>query len=176
MSNFTSIKISKREVSEKSTFNIASEAVCALLGSGLTFSSAESCTGGLIGGAITAVSGSSSVYMGGIITYTNDIKINVLGVEEELIEKYTEVSEAVARSMAHNVKEKLCSDIGVSATGYAGPTGGNANDPVGTVYIGIAADNSSNVYRLSFFDGASRDEIRRLCVEFVLQKLIALCP
>ena len=175
MSDLVNVKISKREVSYDTTYSIASKAVRLAEASRLTVSSAESCTGGLIGGALTDVPGSSAVYLGGIITYTNEVKINVLGVDGNLIDRYTEVSEAVARQMAQKVREKLGSDIGVSATGFAGPSGGNENDPKGTVYIGISTSKCADVYRLSFFPEATRDEIRRICVEFALEKLILLC-
>ena len=165
------VKIDKKEASRDEIYDVATNVVRALLNAKMTFSSAESCTGGLIGGTVTAVSGSSAVYFGGIITYTNDIKINVLGVDSSLIDKHTEVSAPVALRMAERVREKLSSDIGVSATGFAGPTGGNENDPVGTVYVGIADKNSSSVYRLSYAIDTQREEIRLLTVQFILEKL-----
>lgn len=141
----------------------------------LTFASAESCTGGLIGKLITDISGASQVYKGGIITYTNEIKINILGVDEKLISKYTEVSSHVACSMAENIKNKFSVNIGVSATGFAGPTGGNENDPVGTVYVGMACDEFTHVFRLSFFDGAKRDEIRLMTAKFIFDTMLKGC-
>ena len=165
------VKINKKEASRDELYEVATRAVRALLDAKKTFSSAESCTGGLVGGTVTGVSGSSAVYFGGIITYTNDVKINVLGVDAALIEKYTEVSAPVARQMAEEVRGKLSSDIGVSATGFAGPTGGNENDPVGTVYVGIADKSSSSVYRLSYDSDTKREEIRLMTVQFILEKL-----
>ena len=169
--DFINVKIDKKEASRGELCEAAENAVRTLWDAKMTFSSAESCTGGLVGGTVTAVSGSSAVYFGGIITYTNDIKINVLGVDRSLIDEYTEVSAPVARQMAERVREKLSSDIGVSATGFAGPTGGNSNDPVGTVYVGIADKNNSSIYRLSYSVGTEREEIRLMTVQFILEKL-----
>ncbi len=169
--DFINVKIDKKEASRGELYDVATKAVHSLLDAKMTFSSAESCTGGLVGGTVTAVSGSSAVYFGGIITYTNDIKINVLGIDSSLIDEYTEVSVPVARQMAERVREKLSSDIGVSATGFAGPTGGNENDPVGTVYVGIADKNNSSIYRLSYSVGTEREEIRLMTVQFILEKL-----
>lgn len=169
--DFINVKIDKKEASRGELYDVATKAVHSLLDAKMTFSSAESCTGGLVGGTVTAVSGSSAVYFGGIITYTNDIKINVLGIDSSLIDEYTEVSAPVARQMAERVREKLSSDIGVSATGFAGPTGGNENDPVGTVYVGIADKNNSSIYRLSYSVGTEREEIRLMTVQFILEKL-----
>jgi PncC family amidohydrolase len=169
--DFINVKIDKKEASRGELYDVATKAVQSLLDAKMTFSSAESCTGGLVGGTVTAVSGSSAVYFGGIITYTNDIKINVLGIDSSLIDEYTEVSAPVARQMAERVREKLSSDIGVSATGFAGPTGGNENDPVGTVYVGIADKNNSSIYRLSYSVGTEREEIRLMTVQFILEKL-----
>lgn len=149
----------------------AQRLVYALMAKGKVIATAESCTGGLIGSIITDISGASSVYAGGMITYTNEVKINVLGVDAELIERYTAVSSYVAKDMAVKVRERLSADIGVSATGYAGPTGGSEADPVGTVYMAVSLEKSTEVYRLSFFEGAQRHEIRYLCAEFILKKL-----
>ncbi|MBE6547906.1 MAG: CinA family protein [Ruminococcaceae bacterium] len=127
---------------------------------GITIATAESCTGGLIGKLLTGVPGASAVYPGGIITYTNRIKTDILGVNSETIEKYTEVSAETAKEMAERAREKFCSDIGVSATGFAGPEGGNEKDPVGTVYIAAATQNETVVLRLSFDSEMSRENIR----------------
>ena len=171
MYTFKKVELSEKYCRELICKNIEHRLVRLMAEKNLTFASAESCTGGLIGGIITAVSGSSAVYKGGIITYTNDIKINALGVDAATIDKYTEVSAPVAYQMAANIKDKLSTDIGVSATGFAGPTGGNENDPVGTVYIGISSPMWDVVYRLSFYDGASREDIRRATVAYILEQI-----
>ena len=100
---------------------------------------AESCTGGGLGQMLTETPGSSNYFMGGIISYANQVKINLLGVNAEDLEREGAVSEIVAQQMAVGVKEKLGTDWGVSITGVAGPGGGTDTKPVGLVYLGIAA-------------------------------------
>lgn len=126
---------------------------------GKTLAVAESCTGGLIGKLITDVSGASAVFAGGMITYTNHIKINKLGVSAETVERFTEVSFECAAEMAERARIYFECDFGISATGFAGPCGGNEKDPVGTVYLGISTASDVSIYRLSF-GGCSREEIR----------------
>ena len=126
---------------------------------GLTVATAESCTGGLIGARITGVSGASQVFLGGCITYTNDMKILLLGVDPATIAAHTEVSAETAAEMAAGVRERLGADVGLSATGYAGPTGGTEENPVGTVYIGVATKEGAKSFRL-YYRQKSRDYIR----------------
>lgn len=109
-----------------------------LLDRGLTIAVAESCTGGHVCHQITNVSGSSRYMSGGIIAYSNRIKIEILRVAPELLETEGAVSERVAREMAEGVRERLGANIGISTTGIAGPTGGTPDKPVGTVWIGLA--------------------------------------
>ena len=175
MREYVEINIDKTDIDAQELKSLAISLVAAMKKSKLTFASAESCTGGLIGGMITSASGSSDIYLGGIITYTNDVKIGVLGVDKDLIDEHTEVSFCVAEDMAKKVKEKLGADIGVSATGYAGPTGGTQKDPVGTVYVGIAFGDYQKTFRLSFKNCVGREEIRLMVVEFVLTKLLLFC-
>jgi len=103
-----------------------------------TAATAESCTGGLIGGAITSVSGASAVYEQGYITYANSAKEKLLGVKKETLEKHGAVSCETAYEMAAGVKRVSGADVGVSFTGIAGPGGGTDKKPVGLVYIGVA--------------------------------------
>jgi len=117
---------------------------------GMTISSAESCTGGLIANWITDIPGSSKYFMGGVVSYSNDSKINVLGVERDLIIKYGAVSEQVASQMASGIRKIMKADIGVSTTGIAGPDGGSPVKPVGLCYIGIAIGNGIEVQRFIF--------------------------
>ena len=100
-------------------------------------STAESCTGGLLGARITAIPGSSEVYVGGVIAYDNAVKVGDLGVPEELIERHGAVSEEVARTMVEGVCAHYGTEVGVSITGVAGPGGGTPEKPVGTVWIGV---------------------------------------
>ena len=114
----------------------ASEVIKAL--NGRTICTAESCTGGMIGAALTAVPGSSAVYKGGIISYWSEIKHTLLGVEEETLAKLGPVSAQVAEQMAKGAREALKADIAVSVTGSAGPDPDERGTPVGIVYIGLA--------------------------------------
>ena len=116
--------------------------------SNLTVSTAESCTGGLIGDRITDVSGSSAYFRGGVIAYCNRVKRDMLGVKEDAILEHGAVSEAVAIQMAAGVRDRLETDIGLSATGILGPTGGTLDKPVGTVWIGYADANEQIAERI----------------------------
>ncbi len=109
-----------------------------LMNKGRTLSVAESCTGGKIAESFTANAGASSYFMGGTVTYATQSKIDVLGVDPEIIKKYTVTSEEVAKAMALKVKEKFKSDYAISTTGNAGPSKGDGDVEVGTVFIGIA--------------------------------------
>lgn len=133
----------------------------------ITLATAESCTGGLVGKLLTDVSGVSAIYLGGVISYTNEIKINILGVSEQTIREHTEVSAETAVEMAERVKEKFSSDIGVAVTGFAGPDGGTEKDPVGTVYISVAAASGTKALRLSLDGDFNRAEIRRTAAHII---------
>ena len=127
----------------------------------LTIACAESCTGGLIAKSITDVGGCSSVFLGGVVAYANEIKENVLGVSGETLKKYGAVSEFTAMEMANGVRRICGSDIGISTTGIAGPDGGTEQDPVGTVYIAVKAPSGTVSHRIVFGTGhSSREEIR----------------
>lgn len=106
---------------------------------GLRLATAESCTGGLVGTLMTAIPGSSAAYAGGFVTYTNQMKIDLLGVDPALIGQYTEVSSPVAKAMAEGARSRTGADVAVSLTGVAGPGGGTERTPVGTVYIGVSS-------------------------------------
>lgn len=135
---------------------------------GKTLVTAESCTGGGIGAALTAVPGSSSVYKGGIISYTNWVKNQLLGVPEDLLETDGAVSPSVAEAMAAGVRKALEADVAVSVTGLAGPGGDDFGNPVGTVFIGYADQVNCLSVRCLF--SGSREEIR----EQALQKALEL--
>ncbi|MBQ7380825.1 MAG: competence/damage-inducible protein A [Clostridia bacterium] len=137
--------------------------VAALADKGLTLSTAESCTGGLIAKRITDVAGSSAVFFGGVVTYTNEMKELLLGVKHETLSAHTAVSEQVAAEMAEGVRARLGTDIGISTTGYAGPSpSGDEDNPVGTVYVGISSERGTEVTRFSFSGMRSREYIRTL--------------
>ena len=104
----------------------------------ISLSCAESCTGGLVGAAITSVAGSSEVFQGGIISYSNDVKHRILGVDQRILDTYGAVSEECARAMAQGASRVLKTQVAISITGIAGPDGGVPGKPVGTVWFGIA--------------------------------------
>ena len=105
---------------------------------GLTFSTAESCTGGQIAARITALPGASAVYRGGVVSYWTQVKADVLGVPQTLLDEHGAVSEACARAMAEGTRRITGADIGVSVTGVAGPDPDERGVPVGIVYLGLA--------------------------------------
>ena len=137
---------------------------------GKTLVTAESLTGGGIGSALTAVSGSSVVYKGGIISYTNWVKETVLGVPGETLEIHGAVSAPVAEAMAMGVREILQADVAVSVTGLAGPGGDEYGNPVGTVFIGYADAEKTRVSSRVF--SGSREDIRRQTIEAALMLIL----
>ena len=147
--------------------NLCSELITLL--EGFTLATAESCTGGMIGAALTAVSGSSKVYKGGVISYTNEVKQKLLNVPGALLEKEGAVSGPVAEAMAQGVRELLGTDYAVSVTGLAGPGGDEYGNPVGTVYIGYA-DRNKAYSKACYFTG-DREEIRDQAATAVLMML-----
>jgi nicotinamide-nucleotide amidase len=140
--------------------NIERALVNKLHESGLTLSAAESCTGGLIAKRITDIAGCSDVFFGGCVTYTNEVKQRLLGVKAETLDRHTAVSAEVAMEMAKGVRERTGSDIGISATGIAGPGGGTEETPVGTVYLGISTEDGEDFRKLSLSSNRSREFIR----------------
>jgi PncC family amidohydrolase len=117
------------------------------LARGITVGTAESCTGGLIGHALTGIAGSSDYYLGGVISYSNEIKIGLLDVPAEAIERHGAVSAQVAVAMAEGARERLGCDFAVSVTGVAGPTGGTEAKPVGLTYVAAAGPDGHQVRR-----------------------------
>lgn len=147
--------------------------LCAELLDGLagkTLVTAESCTGGGIGAALTAVPGSSAVYKGGIISYTNWVKEHLLHVDGRLLEKRGAVSAPVAEAMARGAREVLRADIAVSVTGLAGPGGDDFGNPVGTVFIGYS-DREKTLSREYHFPG-DREQVRSLTTEAALRLVL----
>lgn len=139
---------------------------------GRTLATAESCTGGGIGAALTAVPGSSKVFKGGIISYTNEIKQNLLGVPADLLETKGAVSAPVAEAMAQGARKALTSDIAVSVTGLAGPDGDDFGNPVGTVFIGYA-DDGKTLSREYHFSG-SREDVRNSAICEALKLILEI--
>lgn len=141
---------------------------------GRTLATAESCTGGGIGAALTAVPGSSAVYKGGIISYCNEVKHRVLGVEQQLLDTLGAVSGPVAEQMAQGARRVLDADIAVSVTGLAGPGGDEFGNPVGTVFIGYS-DEKGSLFREYHFPG-DRELVRRWAIEAALDLILQTNP
>jgi nicotinamide-nucleotide amidase len=135
----------------------------------LSLAVAESCTGGMLGETLTTVPGSSDYFKGGIISYDGEIKEKLLGVPHTLLTQFGEVSEPVAKAMAEGVRKKCNSDVGLSITGIAGPTGGSQEKPVGLVYIGLADAGQTLVQKHYFHNG--RQAIRLRSVRRALNML-----
>ena len=148
--------------------NLSSDVIKTLQGK--TLVTAESCTGGGIGRALTAISGSSAVYKGGIISYTNWVKEKLLGVPGVMLEKYGAISGPVARAMAEGARKSLQADIAVSVTGLAGPGGDEYGNPVGTVFIGYADMTKSYAYEYHFV--GDREEVRNQAIHAALQIIL----
>ncbi len=157
--------------SEIDLYALAEKTVRALVARGETLSSAESCTGGLIAKAITDIPGSSAVFMGACVTYTNEVKMRMLGVDSDIIAVHTEVSFACAEAMATGARERLGSTYALSTTGYAGPDGGTERDPVGTVYLALATPNGTMSERFSAPEGSMRSEVRIAAAARALEML-----
>ena len=141
--------------------------VTGLTEAGLRLSTAESCTGGGLGAAITSVAGSSACYRGGVVAYDNDVKQQQLGVPAALLEAHGAVSEPVAVAMARGVCDRIGSDLGVGITGIAGPGGGSPEKPVGTVHIAVA-DGSEILHRALSLRG-NRGTVQRAATQWALK-------
>ena len=135
--------------------------------SGKTLVTAESCTGGGIGAALTAIPGSSAVYKGGVICYTNWVKEQILGVPAELLQDLGAVSGPVAQAMAEGARKLLRADLAVSVTGLAGPGGDDYGNPVGTVFIGCS-NGQRTISRGYHFQG-DREAVRQAAIEAALK-------
>ena len=137
---------------------------------GKTLATAESCTGGGIGAAITAVPGSSEVYKGGIISYTNWVKNRILGVDQALLDRFGAVSAPVAEAMAQGARAVLETDVAVSVTGLAGPGGDEFGNPVGLVFIGYS-DKNQTISKKFLFPG-DRETVRQSAVTEALKLVL----
>lgn len=137
-----------------------------------TLATAESCTGGGIGAALTAIPGSSEVYKGGIISYTNEIKQKLLGINPILLKNLGAVSAPIAEAMAMGARNALNADIAVSVTGLAGPGGDDRGNPVGLVFIGYSDEKRITSRRFVF--SGDREEVRKQAVEEALKLILEL--
>ena len=135
----------------------------------LTIGVAESCTGGLLGARLTAISGSSDVVLGGVISYSNDLKMRLLGVDEGMLREHGAVSEPVVRQMARGARTAAKSEVGLAITGVAGPSGGTAEKPVGMVWIAIDVQGEITTRELRLW--GDRDEVRQRSAQWTLELL-----
>ena len=138
----------------------------------LTLASAESCTGGLVSSFLTSIAGSSDVYSGGIVSYTNQVKNLILGVSESTLQKYGAVSEQCAGEMAAGAARQIRTEVTFSVTGIAGPTGGSKQKPVGTVCFGFYV--KGNIVTETCLFAGDRSNVRRQSALHVIERLLEL--
>ena len=139
-----------------------------LADAGLTLVTAESCTGGLVAERLTRVPGSSAWFHGGVVTYSNELKMQLLGVPQDMLDTHGAVSEPVARAMAEGARKRYGADLAVAVTGIAGPGGGSDDKPVGTVHLALAGPNDETRHRRVVLPG-DRQRIRRLTSQTALE-------
>ncbi|MBB4215476.1 damage-inducible protein CinA [Rhizobium anhuiense] len=141
---------------------------------GLMLSTAESCTGGLIAGALTEISGSSAVVDRGFVTYTNNAKVEMLGVQAETLLRFGAVSEETARQMVHGALFRSRAEIAVAVTGIAGPGGGSAEKPVGLVHLAAKSRTGALIHRKMLYGDIGRSEVRLATVRTALEMVHSL--
>jgi nicotinamide-nucleotide amidase len=141
------------ELFPKEILQQASRLVAGCTSCGLSVATAESCTGGLIAGAITEIAGASDIFYRGFITYSNEAKIDMLGVSQAVLNGHGAVSEAVARAMAEGAVASSGSALGIAVTGIAGPGGGTSEKPVGLVHIACAQRGQPTLHLSKIFPG-----------------------
>lgn len=154
--------------------NLAEHVIKTYTAKGLMIATAESCTGGMIAAALTDIAGSSAVVDRGFVTYSNEAKMDMLGVLPTTLKDHGAVSEQTAREMALGALKNSRADVSVAVTGIAGPGGGSDEKPVGLVYMGIATDGGVNVHKLQLGADKSRNQIRRATAEFALKELLTI--
>jgi PncC family amidohydrolase len=145
---------------------VAEKLVALLNAKSLTCATAESCTGGGVSSAITAVAGSSSVYLGGVVSYANSVKENVLGVPSSVLEEFGAVSSQTAAAMAEGARKLVGADFAVSVTGIAGPSGGSEEKPVGLVWFALSSKSGVRTEKAIF--SGDRDTVRHQAVMHAL--------
>ncbi len=149
---------------------VARAAATALKDAQLSLAVAESCTGGLLSALITSVPGSSAYFNGSVVAYNNRVKEKLLGVRAATLERYGAVSAPTATEMAEGARKRLSSGVAVSITGIAGPGGGNARKPVGTVYIAVSTERGTKASRFNF--PGSRAGVRKAAALAALDELL----
>jgi nicotinamide-nucleotide amidase len=143
---------------------LAEEVVAALQAHGLTLVTAESCTGGLVAGALTAVAGSSDTLYGGFVTYANEAKLAMIGVPYGLLKEFGAVSKEVAAAMAEGALAAAGTHLAIAITGIAGPSGGTREKPVGLVHFAVTNGDETRHLRKAFDPTWSREQIRHASV------------
>ncbi|WP_371153938.1 CinA family protein [Jannaschia sp. 2305UL9-9] len=138
---------------------------------GRTIATAESCTGGMVAAALTDLPGSSAAFLWGVVTYSNDAKVDLLGVSPETLDRVGAVSEDVAREMAEGARVRAMTDIAVSVTGIAGP-GGSEHKPEGRVCFGLATSTGTRVETVDF-GALGRDAVRRAARDHALELILS---
>jgi len=158
-------------VDDKALVGLAGRVQSAALAAGGTVAVAESCTGGMVAAAITAVPGSSGYFLGGVVSYADEAKRDLLGVDEAVLAAHGAVSAQVARAMAEGARARFGASVAASVTGIAGPDGGSAEKPVGLTYIGVADATGVDVRRIVWT--GDRASNRQESAAAVLEALLA---
>jgi nicotinamide-nucleotide amidase len=156
--------------SDEELVALASALHQAAIAAGVSVVTAESCTGGLVGHLITQIDGSSGYYLGGVVSYSDEVKRDALGVPPEMLERHGAVSAQVARAMADGARRSFGGDLAVSVTGVAGPGGGSEEKPVGTVCLSVANRDGQRLTRSVRLPGG-RQDIRERSVTVSLHML-----
>jgi PncC family amidohydrolase len=164
----------EKHIDNSSTSELVKKLAQRLIASGKTIATAESCTGGNIAHNITLLAGSSQYFLGGIVSYANEVKMNVLGVHKEDLEKYGAVSQAVVESMATGACKAIGSDYSVATSGIAGPGGGSDEKPVGTVWMAVSGGKKT-VSKLWHFDGNREEIIEKATKTAIFMLLEIVC-
>ncbi len=154
--------------------SIAARIVRDFTAAGRMLSTAESCTGGLIAGALTEISGSSAVVDRGFVTYANAAKMQMLGVQEETLLRFGAVSEETARQMVHGALFRSRADLAIAVTGIAGPGGGSPEKPVGLVHLAAKSRSGKLIHRKMLYGDIGRTEVRLATIRTALQMLIEI--
>jgi len=155
---------------DKTAWRLAHKLVIDYTRMNTTLAVAESCTGGLLAGAITEIPGSSRIFLGGVVAYSNTSKIRLLGVPAAVVEEHGAVSQACAAAMAEGVRDLFGADIALSITGIAGPGGGSSDKPVGTIWFGFSQGDRTKQLRLRF--AGARGDVRSQAQRAALQILL----
>ncbi len=151
--------------------SLAAETIAALKAAGITVATCESCTGGLIAGALTSISGSSDVVYGGFVTYANEAKIAMVGVPYGMLKQFGAVSKEVAMAMADGAMGAAGTHLAVAVTGIAGPNGGSDDKPVGLVHFAVATEDGTTHLK-KVFAGMDRDAVRHATVIQALKMVL----